>query len=430
MRLLVLDHFFGQDIEALRAAAAPGVELRVIDYELLRDEAMRIFPPDVAGTLEAPVRPEYEPHRRAFARRLGALLEEQFSRDPFDAFVAPSDTFFYVRDAPAACHALGVPFLVVQKETTISPLIMEWADEVGAYAPPVADHMTVCGERLLQFWLRAGGDRARITITGQPRFDFYARPEEWPGALPYGDEGPLALFFAYHIDHHHPTEGQGVPVWQGLHEQTEKALWELARRGWRVLVKPHPQQQLRAERRRLGGQVGDLMGRRVFLVDPRDDARRLIAGADVVIGFQTTAMLEAMLAGRPVVYTGWDREAVRLGSELIPFAEWSDVVHVVTRGAELPETVERALGRTYDAVQAARARAIVEEHLGVVDGRASQRVLAAIGARVEDFRGARTPGCEAHRHAVSRRRAPLALRRRARRGWRRMRRSAGAALGR
>ena len=44
MRLLVLDHFFSQDIESLEAALAPGDELRRLDYDILRSEALRVFP--------------------------------------------------------------------------------------------------------------------------------------------------------------------------------------------------------------------------------------------------------------------------------------------------------------------------------------------------------------------------------------------------
>ena len=42
-----------------------------------------------------------------------------------------------------------------------------------------------------------------------------------------------------------------------------------------------------------------------------------------------------MLAGTPVVYTGWDPEAQRLSDDMIPFRAWGDVLDVVTRPDEL-----------------------------------------------------------------------------------------------
>lgn len=430
MRLLVLDHFFGQDIETLRDALQPDEELRLLPYDLLRSEALRVFPEEVAAGLEAFARPELEPQRREWAGRLRDILQEEFMAWPYDAFVAPSDIFFYVRAAPEACHELGVPFLVVQKETTISGLIMDFADEVRRYAPPVADAMTVCGDRLEEFWRRAGAGGLPITVTGQPRFDFYRHPERWPSELGYGSGGPTALFFSYHIDHHHPTEGQGIPVWATLHEQTEQELWGLASAGWRILVKPHPQQPWQAERRRIRAAVGDLLDDRVFLVDPGADARKLIVGADVVIGFQSTALIEAMMARRPIVYTGWDPEAKELADDLIPFARWPDVVHVVEDRREFAATVAAAQGWEPPQAAQAHADALVEHYLGRVTGHAAEDTLAVVRAEVERHRAARTPATERLRAELATRTPPLRPIRRARHAWRRVRPRLGAALGR
>ena len=103
----------------------------------------------------------------------------------------PTSSSTYVRAAPEACHRLGVPFFVAQKETTISPETMEsHAERVRRYAPPIADRMTVCSERHRQFWLRSGADPAAVEVTGQPRFDFYAGlgPERTDAG--YGRAGP------------------------------------------------------------------------------------------------------------------------------------------------------------------------------------------------------------------------------------------------
>jgi hypothetical protein len=417
VRLLVLDHYFRQDIESLEASA--DAELRVIDFSLLRDEAMRIFPAEVASGLEAFARPEYEAHRVRFANRLRELMEELFSEEEFDAFVSPSDAFFYVRAAPEACHALGVPFFVVQKETTISDHTMRaHAETVRRFAPPVADYMTVCSERHRSFWLRAGADPTRVTATGQPRFDYYARPADWPPSTGNGADGPVVLFFSYLLDAYHPAEGSGEPVWGRLHRETEEALWELARRGWRVLVKPHPQQDFRQEQARIEREVGALLGRSVSLLPADADARPLIVGADVIVGFQTTALLESLLVERPVVYTGWDEEATKLESRLIPFHRWDEVIDVVLRPSELVDTIESARGRRFDRLQIQRRREIATSFLGPVDGGASQRALAVLADCANDFARRRSG-------AVRRRRAALAERRPL--PWRRVRRRLGRA---
>ena len=101
--------------------------------------------------------------------------------------------------------------------------------------------MTVCSERHKRFWIRAGGadgaDRrhrsAAVRLLRSVR-------RNWPVDVPYGGGGPSLLFLSYAVDAYHPGEGAGGAAWSTLHRHTEQGLHELARRGWRVLIKPHP----------------------------------------------------------------------------------------------------------------------------------------------------------------------------------------------
>jgi hypothetical protein len=426
----MLEHHFAQDIDALRRAAGDDLELDVVPYDLLRAEALRVLPEEVGSGLEAFAKPELEGPRRRYAAILREILEDRFTGSPFDAIVMPSDTFFYVRSAPAVAHALGVPFLVAQKETTISEHTMrEHAEEMRRFSPPLADRMTVCSERHKRFWVRAGGVEDKIVVTGQPRFDFYGHPSEWPTDVPFGDGGPTVLFLSYAVDAYHPGEGQGGGAWSSLHLQTEHGLHELARRGWRVLVKPHPQQpveSLREWRRR----AGDLWGRRVFLVDPQADVRPLIVAADVTVGFQSTALLEAMLAGRPVLYTGWDEAASALGDELIPFQEWDREITVVRRAGELPKAVVAARGRECAANVLHSRREIAERYLGPLDGLAAERTVAVLRREADLWAAQRGAPEQELRERLARRRPPLRIARRGRTWSRTARRRVGAMLGR
>ena len=51
----------------------------------------------------------------------------------------------------------------------------EHSQEMRVEAPFLADWMTVCSARHREFWMRAGADGALVEVTGQPRFDIYAR---------------------------------------------------------------------------------------------------------------------------------------------------------------------------------------------------------------------------------------------------------------
>jgi hypothetical protein len=430
MRFLALEHHFAQDLDALRQAAGEELELDVMAFDLLRWEALRFLPAEVATGLEAYASPELEGARRRYGAVLREILEDRFASAPFDAVLMPSDTFFYVRAAPAAAHALGVPLLVAQKETTISEHTMrEHAEQLRRLAPPLADRMTVCSERHKRFWVRAGGAAERIVVTGQPRFDYYQRPAAWPSAVPYAGDGHTVLFLSYASDAYHPGDGSGAGAWDGLRRQTEEGLHELARRGWRVLVKPHPQQPAESERdwRR---RVGDLLGRQVFLVDAHADVRRLIVTADVTVGFQSTALLEAMLAGRPVVYTGWDEGAAALADELIPFQQWDREIVVVRRASDFPDAVVASRASAFSAEVLRSRRELAEGYLGPLDGRCAERSVAALRETAELWASRRGVGERELRERLARRRRPPRIARRARVWSHEARRRVGAALGR
>jgi hypothetical protein len=289
--------------------------------------------------------------------------------------------------------------------------------------------MTVCSERHKRFWVRAGGALDRIVVTGQPRFDFYWHSSEWPPDVPFGEGGPSVLFLSYAVDAYHPGEGRGGGDWSALHLQTEQGLHELARRGWRVLIKPHPQQpveSVREWRRR----AGDLWGRRVFLVDPQADVRPLIVAADVTVGFQSTALLEAMFAGRPVLYTGWDEAATALDAELIPFQQWDGEIKVVRKADELPEAVAAARGEACTSNMLHKRREIAERYLGPMDGLAAERTVAVLREEADLWAARRGATEQELRERLACRRTPLRIARRSRTWSRTARRRLGAMLGR
>ena len=149
-----------------------------------------------------------------------------------------------------------------------------------------------------------------------------------------------------------------------------------------------------------------------------------------MLGFQSTALLEAMLAGRPVVYTGWDAQATAMGQDLIPFADWSDVITVQRNPDELADTVVSLLRSQPSPPAMARRVEIAEHYLGPLDGAASRRTLTVIRDEVRSWAARRTPEQEQLRRRLATRRRPFQLSRRSRAGLRVARRRVGAMLGR
>jgi hypothetical protein len=371
VRVLALDHYFDQDLRALEAH--PNVDVRRFPYQRLRAPALRMLGPRVARGLHAYNDPALGAARRRYAVWLEGEVRRLYLERAFDVIVLPSDTLFYVRALPAAAHRLGLPVVVVQKETTVSEATMEtFSAELGTEAPFISDFMTVCSQRQREFWIRTGANGDRIDVTGQPRFDVYASSTPQSASA-----RRRVLFLSYALDAYVPGAGRGngLRTWEPLRDATESALVECARAGTcEVIVKCHPQQDRRAVARHLTGLVGGGRTPRVTLADADADTRELINNADVVVGFQTTALFEAVAARREVVYAAWGDAYERYRSGLIPFHDAPrECVHHA-------ESREMLVAMLTDGVMPAAAGCAswYEAALGHIDGGATDRVASRL----------------------------------------------------
>jgi hypothetical protein len=368
MRLLCIDHYFDQDIEALRRVAPSGTRCWAVTYGNFFKLAVRHFPEEVFTGIEAYFRPEHAQARAAYAVAAQKQVERLYRIYRFDAVVAPSDTFFWIRAPIEAVQRLGIPFVVLQKEATIPPAWMDApAREWGEISPFIADYMLVSSEHHRRFWINSGVDPSIVVVTGQPRFDVYARGGQRRSS---GERRPAVLFLTYDVNAYLPViDRTGLAPWRRLRVDTEGTLVELARRDEiELLVKAHPQPA--EDQSAHLAELATLPG--VRILDPHGDVRRHIVDADVVVGFQSTALLESLASGTPTVYTWWTEPALAHANDLIPFHKEPDALAVATSPAELEAAVERLVAEPPRPPSAAAMR-LVEQYLGPVDGRASER---------------------------------------------------------
>ena len=421
MNVLFINHCFEQDIDSL-VRAMPSARCWVISVQHWGTPARRFFPESVFGSLHGYWAPELEGARRRWAREAARLLWDAYRAVRFDVIVAPSDSFFYLFDVVKEARRMGIPFFVAQKETTITDHSLDvHAKATRQWAPFTADFMTVCSARHKRFWINAGCDPSLVEVTGQPRFDFYAQAT--PSVSTDGRR--RVLFLTYDLNAYSES-AQGTVTsaeqpWARLRSATMERLSDEVRAGRISLeVKPHPQQDradvaaIRAELAALAAEVPDAM---VRLAEPAEDTRTLIREADVVVGFQTTALFEAVVAGKVVVYTGWGDQFHRQRDILIPFHEWGDFIHVATSPDDLTAALRAVPGARSGSWQAA-----YEEYLGPADGKASERTWKAV-TRVCAEHAARTAEREPYRRRV------VALAERAARRERWRGRVEGAVLG-
>jgi hypothetical protein len=383
VNLLIVDHHFDQDIDAIRRGAGSHA-IRVLAAERFGRIARRHFPAEVFSSSlgEQYGFPQYAESRERHYEDVRNLLREIYATYAFDVLIVPSDVILSFRPFARVAREMGIPFVVLQKETTISPHTMvNQACVIGKWLPFGADLMLACSDNQKAFWLNAGAAPERIIVTGQPRFDVYYRHDQRRSLADMGIDVdpslPTVMFLSYDVGAYSP-EGPLTPTWVELRGETEKVVTELALEGkFNLLVKTHPQQQGMVETRaRMRKLAGEKWRRTVHLVAGHVDFRQLVPNVDVVVGFQTTAMFEAMAAGKRVIYTFWGDATRRYVSDLIPLHEMRDALEIATSADGLRSMLMEPKDWSPESRELRLREA--EHQLGPLDGKATNRAVTEL----------------------------------------------------
>jgi surface carbohydrate biosynthesis protein len=386
---VIVNHCYDLDIDALCAANTPHT-LWVLDPFALFTDVFDYFPPEqrdlnaVYGTGDmhasiARYKAEVVTH---LARRLRDVTK-------LDALITPSDTFYYLRPLIEELRALGVPTFVQDKEGTIAPsaIMDDHSAVLTERYPPIADQYFFWSETHRDFWRRVGVDESRMHVLGQPRSDFFFHRERWPSKASLGlsEHKKLVVAFTYDADSYaRSTDPNPERPWKQLRDQMHEAVRALARErsDVEVVVKAHPQQ---AELAEVTAEFAATPLPNLRLMTGAGSASHLIVHADVILGFQSTVMIEAMLTTKPVIYVGWGDKHDKYADGLIPIHR-SGACLLPQRRDELDRVLREALdGQLRPSADELRARkAFTDRYFFDADGHASERVLRAAAAFVKN----------------------------------------------
>ncbi len=244
-----------------------------------------------------------------------------------------------------------------------------YADDAAWRAVP-ATLVLADGPLLAEILISRGQSADALAIVGQPKYDAAL------SAVPAGRE---ALCHGLGLD----PAGRFVCVAgtgdAGFARSACASLApEAGRRGWRLLVRLHPRLANEGERRRVREAAGTEP-----LQFPDDDPLLLYAVSQVVVTGVSTAAIEAMLVGTPVVYVGGLEEDVHGYAEAGAVARAADPSHLASTVAEVMDAPSRR------AELIARGREFAATRFVGTDGRAAERCAGAIlalanGASVTD----------------------------------------------
>src|SRR5262249_47162846 len=163
--------------------------------------------------------------------------------------------------------------------------------------------------------------------------------------------------------------------WRRMREELHQVLKRLAaeRPDVHVVVKCHPQsQELDAIRSELGG------AENLTILYGAATAAQLIVHSDVIVGFQTTALIEAMLTDKPIVYCVWAERHAEFARWLLPIAD-SGACYLPRSPTELQVLLANLLDQPHVPKSMLDGRReFVGRYIAGADGETANRILSDI----------------------------------------------------
>ncbi len=342
---------------------------------------------------------------RAYRRFLVKLWSKLDRRRHFDAVLTGNFAYFAERELAGALEELGIPFIVIMKESIKNEGYERFWTKVyrERRGPFTGRRILVYGESERSVDVNSGiVDPERVTITGMPRLDLVHCMRRQAAAAGAAHTGPPGiLFFMFGPKAFIPVLIRKRSRWPYTRRK-EQIDERLDRLGWTHLVEQtlgaihtmatqYPDLRITiktkgAESDKDSATLEQLMGVNrlpdnihvVFGGSPQG----LIFQHDVVCGFNSTSLLEALAAGKPVVVP---RFAEALEAEMQPYlVDLEDAVEYAKSPAELAELlVRRARERRQPSADlpATTAR-VLDKWLFNSDGQAGQRVREAVLAEI------------------------------------------------
>jgi CDP-glycerol glycerophosphotransferase (TagB/SpsB family) len=170
---------------------------------------------------------------------------------------------------------------------------------------------------------------------------------------------------------------KGEMHWDKLRGETHRTLFAFAKSQPQIdiVIKTHPQQ---LDLKEIQKEINDSGANNIIVASGPTISNQLIVNADCVIGFQTTALIEAMVTDKPIIYTFWGEAKDRWANDLIPFHQTEGVL-TVTSSEQLTNALTSIVTQKNINPGQRQARdTFIAEYFTTVDGRSAQRTIEAI----------------------------------------------------
>jgi hypothetical protein len=378
----VINHHFQQDIEALEKANYDKnrFEIVVVDNKKLFGLANCFFTDKESKSINIQYYSEKLKDARGKYYKVSKIIFKfVYAFYDFNILVIPSDLFFWIREFIRVVKENKIKVIVLDKEGTISPASYErHSVKIKNNYPFVSDKMYVWSERQKKFWRRAGMSKDKIVLVGQPRSDFFFHKERWKtkDRLGLRKSAKLITFFDYDNYAYVLDDFKNNISWKHMKQETHEILFEMAKKYPHIdfVFKVHPQQ---SDSLLVRNKIKKAKVKNVFLFTGTEGSNHLIVNSDLIIGFQSTVLLEAMLTDIPILYTFWDENIKKIKSSIIPFHA-VNALEVIDRKDKFSNRLDYYLkdNNCFLSLNMKKTRKdFVSNYFYKADGKTSRRIL-------------------------------------------------------
>jgi hypothetical protein len=387
-RILVLNFNKPGFVEDIEESLLPDDTLEVLCWPIyaLKAFAAALLAPQLDNHRYASDDPAIEASKQDYRRFLLEMWRHFVEIRPIDAVISANFGYFAQREFGAALKEAGTPLVVLHKENVKSPGRVEYWDAIYRTRGQFEGSKILvysATERDLQ--ARTGvAAPGQIEVTGMPRLDRIHRWRRRQAKAADDDGRPQVLFFSFWRKEKLTGTGTWEDLsWTGLCDGTHRAVVELARLNphARVVIKTKAVSQRVDE-------IWDILrepGRDLppnLTVISGGDPFPLIAKSRVVIGFNTTALLEALAAGKPVIVpqfaeaedAGMRQLVIDIGRAVERATSPQELVRMASAHLNAPSATPKELSGV--------ASEALTSWVGNNDGQAGRRVLEAVRAEI------------------------------------------------
>lgn len=356
------------------------------------------WPTDGKPELGAYCRPDPDSPLAAARREIRSILRsfwpELLERLEVDAVLGSAIHYVQDMDWGAVARECGVPYIVLHRENLLTSPghfrgQLEINSRIGRFE---GTHVIVHNEPARRTMIESGVvEPDEVTALGALRMDTWV--DRVAKADPAPAEAPQVTLFSF-------TRGDGylgqVPLWdtdskkalETLFEEVHVAVAELARDHPHIefVIKPKWGDTWYDEIDRAltsnGLDPGDIPN---LVVDADRDSQQMILDSNVVIGYGSTVLLEAAIAGRPVIFPDFAETKDPENREWVHF---KDELHIFDVAESKDDLKERILDRLEDPTVEEKVmqerRRIFEKYVSSLDGHATTRYTEKIVEVLED----------------------------------------------